>query len=318
MLGCTPAAPETESGATLPTEDDEPDIPPFSSSESEKEDETEPSESPLSSELIETVAPYSDPNNGILGDNGLYNGVEALSNKSIPYGNDWEDKDETGLASGIHYYESMYGKYYPVYRIKTTEKKIYLTFDEGYEAGYTPKILDTLKAKNVKAVFFLTKQFVDSDPELVQRMINEGHIIGNHTCLHPAGGFPKYVDEHGMSSFTDDVQRLHKIVYDKFGYNMQLFRFPEGESSERLMAQLNNMGYTSVFWSYAHYDYNQEKQPEVSVTLDRCLSHMAPGAVYLLHAVSSSNTDALGSFIDNARAQGYDFGAFPLSEVSMR
>lgn len=254
-------------------------------------------------------------NGGALIDSGLFD-LTGLSNKSIPYGNDWEDKDETGLANGIHYYEALYSKYYGVYRVKTAEKMIYITMDEGYEAGYTPAILDTLKEKNVKVVFFLTKQFVDSDPELVQRMIDEGHILGNHSCAHPAGGFPKYVDEKGLDAFVNDISTLHKMVYDQFGYEMKLFRFPEGEASELTMAKLANIGYTPVFWSYAHRDFVLDDQPDPSVTLERCVSHMAPGAVYLLHAVSSSNTAALGTFIDQARAAGYEFGVFPVNEVT--
>ena len=99
---------------------------------------------------------------------------------------------------------------------------------------------------------------------------------------------------------------------------MRLFRFPEGESSERLMAVLDNYGYTSVFWSYAHRDYVLDDQPAKEVTLERCLGHMAPGAVYLLHAVSESNTNALAEFIDGARAAGFEFGEFPVEEVSKR
>ncbi len=270
---------------------------------------------PAETTAAQTTAAQSSGNGGALTDFGLFD-LTGLSNKSIPYGNDWEDKDANGLANGIYYYESLYSKYYGVYRIKTSEKLIYITMDEGYEAGYTPAILDTLKEKNVKAVFFLTKQFVDSDPELVQRMIDEGHILGNHSCAHPSGGFPLYVDANGLQAFTDDVTRLHQMVYDQFGYEMKLFRFPEGEASELTMAQLANIGYTPVFWSYAHRDYVLDDQPDPSVTLERCVSHMAPGAVYLLHAVSSSNTAALGAFIDEARAQGYEFGVFPVDEVT--
>ncbi len=259
-------------------------------------------------------APY-DPNNGVLTDSGRFQNIESLPNNSIPYGCDWENKDETGLPNGVHYYEALYSQYGGVYRIQTQEKLIYLTFDEGYELGYTPAILDTLKERNVKAVFFITKQFFDSSPDLIQRMIDEGHIVGNHTCRHPSGGYPRYVDANGLQSFVDDISQLHQMVYDRFGYSMRLFRFPEGESSERLMAQLVNFGYASVFWSYAHLDYDTGNQPDPAVTLDRCLSHMAPGAIYLLHAVSSSNTAALGQFIDQARAQGYDFAQIPVSEV---
>ncbi len=299
-------SPETTEPGTVEPETTEPETTEPETTAPETTSAPEPS----------TAAP--DLSGGLLADSGLFPNVEALPNKSVPYGNDWDNKDAVGLPAGVHYYEALYGKYYPVYYIKTDQKLLYLTMDEGYEAGYTPRILDILKEKNVKAVFFLTKQFVDSDPELVERMIAEGHIIGNHTCRHPSGGYPRYVDANGLQSFVDDVSTLHKIVYDRFGYTMRLFRFPEGEASEQLMAKLNNLGYTSVFWSYAHKDYDRANQPEVSVTLNRCLTHMAPGAVYLLHAVSSSNTDALADFIDGARAQGYEFGIFPVDEVSKR
>lgn len=309
----TKADPETDKEETSSESQEE-----TSSTQTESDPAEDTTES--SSETSSSVTPsesYSDPANGVLSDNGMFD-LTGLSNKSIPYGNDWEQKDEIGLAAGIHYYENMYGKYFPVYRIKTTEKLLYLTMDEGYEAGHTPKILDILKEKNVPCVFFLTKQFYDSNPELIQRMIDEGHILGNHTIRHPAGGYPKYVDEHGLDSFTEDVSNMHKLIYDTFGYKMKLFRFPEGESSELLMAKLNNLGYTPVFWSYAHRDFVLDDQPEVSVTLQRCLDHMAPGAVYLLHAVSSSNTEALSDFIDQARAQGYEFARFPVDEVTAR
>ncbi|GEM_PF-298989 len=256
---------------------------------------------------------------GKLVSRNYWDDLSSLSNTSIPYGNEWDKKDaKTNLAEGIFWYENKYGKYHQLYRIKTTQKVIYLTFDEGYEYGYTPMILDTLKEKNVKAVFFITKEFLDGYPQYVERMINEGHVIGNHTCRHPSGGYPLYVDEYGIQSFIDDVSKLHQMVYDQFGYTMKLFRFPEGESSERLMAVLDNYGYTSVFWSYAHRDYVTDDQPSEEVTLDRCLSHLGCGSIYLLHAVSASNTAVLGDFIDQARALGYEFKQIPVDEVSAR
>ena len=238
----------------------------------------------------------------------------ALSAEKHGYGQGVQ-VDEKNRTTGALDFNSTYGQFNATALNEDTDN-ITLTFDQGYENGYTSGILDTLKEKNVKAVFFITKQFYDSNPELIQRMIDEGHILGNHTCLHPSGGYPKYVDANGLQSFVDDVSRLHKLIYDSFGYRMRLFRFPEGESSEQLMAVLQNYGYTSVFWSYAHRDFVMDDQPEVSVTLSRCLSHMGCGAVYLLHAVSSSNTEALADFIDQARAQGYEFGVFPVDEVS--
>ncbi|MCC8120833.1 MAG: polysaccharide deacetylase family protein [Oscillospiraceae bacterium] len=192
----------------------------------------------------------------------------------------------------------------------TEEKIIYLTMDEGYENGYTPAILDTLKEKGVSAVFFITKQFYDDQPALVQRMIDEGHIMGNHTCSHPSGGMPQL----GLQAEYEDIKTLNDLVYDSFGYQMKLFRFPEGVASEQSVALLDAMGYKSVFWSFAYYDYDMENQMEPDQALSACLERLHPGAIYLLHAVSATNAEILGDFIDGARAQGYEFGVFPVED----
>ncbi len=237
-----------------------------------------------------------------------FDALSALDNESIPYGFSTKNRDELNRPDGIYYYDTLYADYGGVTHIDTEDKTVYLTMDEGYEAGHTPDILDTLKEKNVKAVFFITKQFYDEHPELIQRMIDEGHIIGNHTCAHKAGGMPQM----GAQAQYEDYKWLNDAVYDTFGYQMRLFRYPEGVSSKQSIQLLNMMGYKSVFWSFAYRDFVLDDQMDPADALSQCLDQVHPGAIYLLHAVSATNTEIMGDFIDGVREKGYDFGVFPV------
>lgn len=237
-----------------------------------------------------------------------FDALAQLDNTSMDYGYAKDDRDELNRPNGIYYYDKFYKEHGGVTHIDTEEKLVYLTMDEGYEAGHTPDILDTLKAKNVKAVFFITKQFFDEHPELIQRMIDEGHIVGNHSCAHLAGGMPQM----GAQGQYEDYKWLNDAVYEKFGYQMRLFRFPEGVSSPQSCELLKQMGYKSVFWSFAYRDYDTENQMDPTEALFQCVDQAHPGAVYLLHAVSSTNTQILGDFIDTMREEGYEFGVFPV------
>lgn len=268
----------------------------------------------LSQEKVETTtAPASNGGMAPSGSQGIdfsvgsafTDPVEALSNEAIPYGYADGDRDQYNRPNGVFYYESKYGYYGD--SIGPNTNTIYLTMDEGYEAGFTPTILDTLKEKNVKATFFITKQFFDSDPELIQRMIDEGHTIGNHTCAHPAGG----IQQLGVQGTQDDIMKLHNLVLDKFGYEMKVFRYPEGTFSEQSLQVVHDLGYRPIWWSFAHVDWNLDNQPDPAETLQKCLDSLHPGAIYLLHAESATNTEILGDFIDGARAKGYEFAAVP-------
>ena len=240
-----------------------------------------------------------------------FDALSEISNESEEYGfsNKW--RDDLNRPDGLEYYDSLYGKYSAYNHIDTEDKTIYLTMDEGYENGYTPTILDTLKEKQVKAVFFVTEQFYDEHPELIQRMIDEGHIIGNHTCSHPAEGMPSL----GLKAEYKDIKKLNDEIYDTFGYQMRLFRFPQGNASKQSCALLQQMGYSSIFWSFAYHDYDPEDQEDPGESLDRCLEYIHPGAIYLLHAISKTNTEILGDFIDGAREAGYEFGEFPVEDL---
>lgn len=193
-------------------------------------------------------------------------------------------------------------KYNAYYVGNTNEKKIYLTFDEGYENGYTSKILDVLKAKNVKAAFFVTKPYIESDPELVKRMVAEGHLVGNHSVKHLSS--PTLSDSQLKNELTETAQAFEKVT----GQAMpKVFRPPMGEYSERTLAVTSNMGYKTVFWSFAYKDWITTAQPGKDVAYNTVMSKYHNGAVLLLHAVSKSNTEALGDIIDSLRAKGYTF-----------
>lgn len=234
--------------------------------------------------------------------------LSTLDNTSVTY--DWNTANLSIYPKNAwpNYYDWSYSDYSGITKFDTDEKVIYLTMDEGYENGCTPEILDILEEKDVSAVFFVTKQFYDSDPDLIQRMIDEGHILGNHTCSHPSDGMPSL----GLEAEYEDIKWLNDAVYDTFGYQMKLFRFPTGIASQQSIALVEEMGYTSVFWSFAHFDYDIDNQPDPDKTLEKCINALQPGAIYLLHAVSTANTEILGDFIDQAREAGYEFGVFPV------
>ncbi|WP_297128502.1 polysaccharide deacetylase family protein [uncultured Eubacterium sp.] len=181
------------------------------------------------------------------------------------------------------------------------EKKICLTFDEGYENGYTPQILDTLKEKGVKAIFFVTYDFASQNPDLVKRMIDEGHIVGNHSYRHYT------MDEVSDDVAKEEVSYLHKYVKDKFGYTMSYFRFPKGEFSERSLQIVKDLGYKSVFWSFAYADWDPDNQTEENQAFTHICESTHPGAIFLLHAVSKTNANILGKVIDDVKKQGYTF-----------
>lgn len=180
--------------------------------------------------------------------------------------------------------------------------KICLTFDEGYENGYTAEILDTLKEKGVKAVFFVTYDYCKSSPDLVKRMIAEGHTVGNHSYTHPS--FPDLSE----NEIIDEVMALHDYVAENFGYEMTLFRFPKGEFSENTLSAVKSLGYTSVFWSFAYSDWDIHNQPDKNSALEKIKTSTHSG-IYLLHAVSETNAAILGEVIDYWKSEGYEVGS---------
>jgi len=197
-------------------------------------------------------------------------------------------------------FNAEFGKY-DSFAIKDAENTMFLTFDQGYENGYTAKILDTLKAKNVKATFFILMDYAKRNPELVQRMINEGHTLGNHSVHHYS--MPTLDTEKSKA----EIQGLHDYVVEEFGYEMSLFRPPMGEYSEQSLAITQACGYETVLWSYAYPDWDPLKQMEPAKALEKVTNASHSGCVYLLHSVSKTNSEILGDFIDNATEKGFTF-----------
>lgn len=185
-----------------------------------------------------------------------------------------------------------------------SEKKVlYLTFDCGYENGYTEKILDVLREKKVPAAFFVTLPYLKQAPEVTATMIRDGHIVGNHSNTHPV--FPKI----SRSKMAQEIFECDSYLREHFGYSAPFFRFPTGEYSDSALDLVQSLGYTSVFWSLAYGDYDTKNQHGRQYAVDTVTKRLHPGAVILLHAVSSDNAAALGDIIDYARGQGYEFKA---------
>lgn len=184
----------------------------------------------------------------------------------------------------------------------TTKKELYLTFDNGYENGFTPKILDTLLAKKVPAIFFVTGHFVKEQPELLKRMAQEGHLIGNHSWSHPD------MTTVSNQKIKDELTKVSDAVQQVTGQgNMRYLRPPRGIFSDRTLAVTKDLGYTNVFWSVAYKDWDTKVQRGAKYAYDSVMAQLHPGAVILLHSVSKDNAEALGMMIDEARKQGYEF-----------
>ena len=180
--------------------------------------------------------------------------ANSVSNKKVGWGikrNDNHEQPDVGSKNKKILEESK-----GICLGNKEEKKIYLTFDEGYEAGYTQKILEILKNNEVKATFFITAHYVNTQPDLVKQMIDEGHIVGNHTVNHKS--MPDLNDE----KINTEIMDLHKAIYEKFGYEMKYIRPPMGEFSERTLQITNSLGYKTVMWSFAYEDWNEERQPD--------------------------------------------------------
>lgn len=225
--------------------------------------------------------------------------VSKLSRTKTGYGSGVQT-DEKNRTTGSLDFNAKYSQF-NAEAIKTDDKKITLTFDQGYENGYTAKILDTLKEKKVKAVFFLLKDYAEKNPNLVRRMIDEGHIIANHSVHHYS------MPTLGEAACKAEIMDMHKYVRDTFGYEMTLFRPPMGEFSELTLELTKQCGYKTVMWSFAYADWDTKNQPDEQQSLKKLTDAAHEGAIYLLHSVSKTNADILPSFIDNVREKGFEF-----------
>ena len=181
------------------------------------------------------------------------------------------------------------------------DKYIYLTFDQGYEAGYTEQILDALKENSVTATFFITAHYVNTEPDLVKRMIDEGNIVGNHTVNH------KSMPDLSQEQITSEIMDLHLAIYEKFQYEMKYMRPPMGEFSERTLSIKNSLGYRTVMWSFAYEDWDEDKQPDVEKAKKKIIDNVHNGEIMLLHATSKTNANILSDVIKEIKSMGYEF-----------
>ena len=187
-------------------------------------------------------------------------------------------------------------------------KSLYLTFDEGYENGYTNDILDVLKEKNVKAIFFVTSHYIVYSPDTVKRMVAEGHIVGNHTKHHYSMPSVAYSPDVFNKELTDVENRFKKLTNQDMP---KFFRPPMGQYSEKTLDMTKNLGYKTIFWSFAYGDYEPNSQPSPWYAKKHILDHLHDGSIILLHAISKTNAQVLGEVIDEARASGYEFYLLP-------
>ncbi|MGL4735870.1 MAG: delta-lactam-biosynthetic de-N-acetylase [Cellulosilyticaceae bacterium] len=197
---------------------------------------------------------------------------------------------------------------YDAYYVGDTSRKVlYLTFDEGYEKGYTPAILDVLKANEVKAIFFVTSPYLKTQPDLIKRMADEGHIVANHSKSHPS--MPQFVSDPDRFRLEfEDVSNKYKEIT---GLEMiKLFRPPMGHYSQKSLVMTKSLGYKTIFWSFAYKDFDVNAQPGHGEAQKILSDNLHNGAIILLHAISKTNTEILDSFIKDAKNQGYTFELF--------
>jgi peptidoglycan-N-acetylmuramic acid deacetylase len=191
------------------------------------------------------------------------------------------------------------------YALPNNSKKIYLTFDCGYELSYTPQILDTLSRKHVSAAFFITGQYIKTHPELVRQMRSNGHLVCSHTMNHPD------LTTISQTKFNQEMQTLEQKYTDVTGEQLAHYlRPPEGKYSATTLKWAQELGYTTVFWSMALVDWDPNKQPGAAFVTQHVLDNIHPGAVILFHVVSQSDTEALEGIITTLQAQGYVFSLF--------
>ena len=186
----------------------------------------------------------------------------------------------------------------------TTQPVIYLTFDAGYENGCTEQILDTLKKHQVPASFFLVGNYIEKNADLVRRMADEGHIVGNHTMHHP--DMSKISDP---AAFQKELEELENLYRDTTGREMpKYYRPPQGTYSRENLETAKSLGYKTVFWSLAYVDWNNDAQPSKEEAFAKLIPRIHNGAVVLLHSTSRTNAEILDALLTQWKDLGYRFG----------
>ncbi len=196
-------------------------------------------------------------------------------------------------------------EYNAAYLGDTTQPVIYLTFDSGYENGCTEQILDVLKQHNAPAAFFLVGHYIQTNADLVRRMVAEGHIVGNHTMHHP--DMSKLTDK---DAFTKELQELETLFRETTGKDLpKYYRPPQGTYSQENLQMAKELGYKTVFWSLAYADWDNNKQPTKEQAFSKLLPRIHNGAVVLLHSTSATNAQILDELLTKWEGMGYRFAS---------
>lgn len=227
----------------------------------------------------------------------VYNNVfAAKGNWGLSFKENGEAPDGNATSDFLKQYNSYYIG-------DTTQKKVYLTFDAGYENGYMPQILDALKKNNVKATFFVVSTFMKTNPELVKRMVDEGHIVGNHTMTHP-----NISKMSTMDDFKSEIEPMEEMYKKIIGKDMKKFyRPPQGVYSELNLKMAHELGYKTIFWSLAYVDWYQDEQPSKEEAFKKLIPRLHNGAIILLHSTSKTNAEILDELIQKIKQEGYEF-----------
>lgn len=229
-----------------------------------------------------------------------YSAQETISNAVGNWGLSFQEEGKRPVGNASIEELQQYDAYYAQ---DTDEKNIYLTFDCGYENGNTEIILDALKKHNAPATFFVVGNFLSTSPEIVKRMISDGHIVGNHSYHHPDMSQISSID-----SFSKELQELSDLYKETTGQEMKkYYRPPQGKYSETNLKMAKDLGYKTFFWSLAYVDWYQDNQPDPQEAIAKLTKRIHPGAIVLLHSTSSTNAQILDELLSKWEEMGYSF-----------
>lgn len=227
--------------------------------------------------------------------------LETSTTVNTNWGLSFQEEGRAPIANASADYLKKYDSYY-IGNINS--KTLYLTFDAGFENGYTDTILDTLKKHNVKATFFLVGNYIETAPELVLRMVNEGHTVGNHTYSHPDMSSISNID-----SFKKELDKMEELYKSLTGKDLERFyRPPQGKYSEENLKQAQQLGYKTIFWSLAYVDWYTDNQPTKEDAFKKLIPRVHNGAIILLHSTSKTNSEILDELLTKWKEMGYTFG----------
>lgn len=228
-------------------------------------------------------------------------GAIFTSAEITSWGLSFQEEGKSPTANASAEYLAQFDSFYCA---PGEDKKIYLTFDAGFENGNTEEILNALKKHNVSATFFLVGNYFETQPELVKRMVAEGHTIGNHTYSHP--DMSAIADE---ASFQNELEKNAALYKEITGEEMPgLYRPPQGKFCESNLKMAQKLGYSTIFWSLAYVDWYENDQPTKEEAFSKLLPRIHPGAIVLLHSTSKTNADILDELLTKWEEMGYSFG----------